>query len=118
MKHRALLFLLLAAHARAGEKLFVATPLTPDDAFTAGIEGPACDAKGNVFAVNFAKQQTIGKVTPDGKGEVWVTLPGQSTRHYRSEFLRGKLGQTGTNPGGVEVGRSDRNEVRYRRSGA
>src|SRR5438094_6004646 len=61
------------------EKLFVATPLTADKAFTAGIEGPACDAAGNVYAVNFARQQTIGKVTPDGKGEVWVTLPGKST---------------------------------------
>src|SRR5205823_10477145 len=62
-----------------GEKLFVAKPLTTDKAFTAGIEGPACDAAGNVYAVNFARQQTIGKVTPDGKGEVWVTLPGKST---------------------------------------
>jgi sugar lactone lactonase YvrE len=61
------------------EKLFVATPLTEENSFTAGIEGPACDAKGNVYAVNFARQQTIGKVTPEGKGEVWVTLPGKST---------------------------------------
>ena len=71
--------LLLALPLRAGDKLFHPTPLTPDDAFTAGIEGPACDAKGNIFAVNFAKQQTIGKITPDGKPEVWVTLPGKST---------------------------------------
>jgi sugar lactone lactonase YvrE len=62
-----------------GEKLYVAKPLTADKAFTAGIEGPACDAAGNVYAVNFAREQTIGKVTPDGKGEVWVTLPGKST---------------------------------------
>jgi gluconolactonase len=61
------------------EKLFVATPLTEEKSFTPGIEGPACDAKGNVYAVNFARQQTIGKVTPDGKGEVWVELPGKST---------------------------------------
>jgi sugar lactone lactonase YvrE len=68
-----------SAAAGGGEKLFVAKPLTADKAFTAGIEGPACDAAGNVYAVNFARQQTIGKVTPDGKGEVWVTLPGKST---------------------------------------
>src|SRR5438132_11008918 len=61
------------------EKLFVATPLTAEKAFTPGIEGPACDAKGNVYAVNFARQQTIGRVTPDGKGEVWDELPGKST---------------------------------------
>jgi sugar lactone lactonase YvrE len=74
----ALAFLLPAAGGEK-EKLFVATPLTAEGAFTAGIEGPACDADGNVYAVNFARQQTIGKVTPAGKGEVWVTLPGKST---------------------------------------
>lgn len=77
----ALLTLVLPAGRSADdeEKRFVATPLTKEKEFTAGIEGPACDAKGNVYAVNFGKQQTIGKVTPDGKGEVWVTLPGKST---------------------------------------
>jgi sugar lactone lactonase YvrE len=61
------------------EKLFAATPLTAEKVFTAGIEGPACDARGNIYVVNYAKQQTIGKITPEGKGEVWVTLPGKST---------------------------------------
>ncbi len=61
------------------EKLFVARPLTAEGAFTAGIEGPACDDKGNVYAVNFARQQTIGRISPAGKGEVWVELPGKST---------------------------------------
>jgi len=77
------LFLLLCAarglSSAADEKLFVATPLTEEKAFTTGIEGPGCDAKGNIYAVNFARQQTIGKVTPDGKGEVFVELPGKST---------------------------------------
>jgi sugar lactone lactonase YvrE len=59
--------------------LLQAVPVTPEGQFTEGIEGPACDREGNVFAVNFGKQQTIGRVTPDGKGEVWVTLPGKST---------------------------------------
>ncbi|PYI89493.1 MAG: gluconolactonase [Verrucomicrobia bacterium] len=49
------------------EVLFVATPLTKEGAFTEGIEGPACDAQGNIYAVNFARQQTIGRVTPDGE---------------------------------------------------
>jgi len=61
------------------EKLFVATPLTAEKSFTAGIEGPACDAKGDIYVVNFARQQTIGRIAPDGKGEVFVTLPGRST---------------------------------------
>ena len=48
------------------EKLYVATPLTEKNSFTPGIEGPNCDAEGNVYVVNFAREQTIGKVTPDG----------------------------------------------------
>jgi sugar lactone lactonase YvrE len=65
--------------AGAQEKLFVATPLTAENSFTAGIEGPACDAQGHVYVVNFARQQTIGKVSPDGKAEVYLELPGKST---------------------------------------
>ena len=58
--------------------LFTATPLTTVGSFTQGVEGPACDVSGNVYAVNFGAQQTIGKVTPDGKAELFVTLPGKS----------------------------------------
>src|SRR3954467_6912428 len=59
--------------------LFKASPLTEERVFTEGIEGPACDGQGNIYAVNFERQQTIGKVTRDGKGEVFVELPGKST---------------------------------------
>ncbi|MFN0198418.1 MAG: SMP-30/gluconolactonase/LRE family protein [Planctomycetaceae bacterium] len=61
------------------DELFVAKPLTAEKSFTDGVEGPACDREGNLFAVNFEKQQTIGKTTPDGKTEIFVTLPGAST---------------------------------------
>jgi gluconolactonase len=60
------------------EELFVAAPLTEAGSFTEGIEGPNCDAQGNVYAVNFARQGTIGKVTPNGHGEVFVELPSGS----------------------------------------
>ena len=60
----------------AEESLFIARPLTAENSFTIGIEGPACDARGNIYAVNFERQQTIGRVTADGKGEVIVELPG------------------------------------------
>ncbi|MCI0493345.1 MAG: hypothetical protein L0Z07_10465, partial [Planctomycetes bacterium] len=33
------------------DHLFVATPLTAPGSFTKGIEGPACDAEGNIYAV-------------------------------------------------------------------
>jgi sugar lactone lactonase YvrE len=70
--------LLFTAAASGDEKLFIAKPFTEKDSFTAGIEGPACDAQGNVYAVNFTKEGTIGRVTPDGKPEIWVILPGKS----------------------------------------
>jgi sugar lactone lactonase YvrE len=61
------------------ETLFVAKALTEVDSFADGIAGPACDAQGNIYALNFARQQTIGKVTRAGKGEIYLTLPGKST---------------------------------------
>lgn len=62
----------------AGNALFIATPLTEEGAFTKGIEGPACDRAGNIFAVNCGKEQTIGKIMPEGKGEIFVVLPSKS----------------------------------------
>jgi gluconolactonase len=57
------------------EALFVARPFTQPGEFTIGIEGPNCDARGNIYAVNFRTEGTIGIVTPEGKGDVYVTLP-------------------------------------------
>jgi sugar lactone lactonase YvrE/nicotinamidase-related amidase/type 1 glutamine amidotransferase len=57
------------------EPLWTARPVTLPGEFTTGIEGPACDAEGNIFAVNFEKQGTIGRVTPGGVGDIFVTLP-------------------------------------------
>jgi gluconolactonase len=73
----------LAAHVLAvpgapASSLFVATPLTEPNSFTIGVEGPACDSQGNIYAVNFGVQQTIGKINPGGAAEVFVTLPGRS----------------------------------------
>jgi len=61
------------------EELFVAKPWTVSHAFTPGIEGPVGDSLGNVYAVNFAEQQTIGRVDHLGLGEVFLTLPSKST---------------------------------------
>ena len=60
------------------EPLWTPRALTKPGEFTPGIEGPACDRKGSIYAVNFKAEGTIGRVTPDGKGEVWVTLPAGS----------------------------------------
>jgi len=49
--------------------------LTSAGSFTKGIEGPAVDLSGNVYAVNFQKQGTIGKVSPKGNASLFVELP-------------------------------------------
>jgi gluconolactonase len=74
----AILLFSLTSIAAAEPKLFEAEGFTPEGSFTEGIEGPACDREGNIYAVNFAKQQTIGRTTPDGKSEIFVTFPGNS----------------------------------------
>jgi len=53
--------------------------VTASGVFTEGIEGPACDRDGHIYAVNFARQHTLGKTAPDGRSEVFVTLPEGST---------------------------------------
>ena len=56
----AILCLCLLECSLLGEdQLFVAKPLTKPKQFTPGIEGPACDAAGNIYAVNFERQQTM-----------------------------------------------------------
>jgi sugar lactone lactonase YvrE len=72
-------FITLFAAAPAGraEALFVATALTAGD-FTQGIEGPACDRAGNIYCVSFREPQNLARVTPDGRAELFITLPGKS----------------------------------------
>ncbi len=64
---------------RAAEKLFIASPLTAEGSFTSGVEGPAVDGDGNVYAVSFQHKQNIAKISPEGRAEIFVTLPNQST---------------------------------------
>lgn len=52
-----------------------AQAFTPEKSFTPSIEGPAVDNAGNLFACNFERQGTIGKITAEGKGSVFTTLP-------------------------------------------
>ena len=61
------------------EQLYLPKAMTLDHAFTEGIEGPASDAQGNVYAVNFGKQQTIGKIDRWGNGIAWASLPNRGT---------------------------------------
>ncbi len=47
---------------------------TKENLFTKGIEGPAVDSKGNLYAVNFQKEGTIGIVDGKGKPSLFITL--------------------------------------------
>lgn len=57
------------------ENLFQARDFTPEGEFTSGIEGPATDANGNTYVVNFGEQGTIGVVSPEGKSSLFINLP-------------------------------------------
>lgn len=55
--------------------LYQSRDFTEEGSFTKGIEGPAVDADGNLYAVNFQEQGTIGRVTPEGEASLFVRLP-------------------------------------------
>ena len=84
--------------AQTREELFVSKVFTEPGGFTRGIEGPACDIEGNLYAVNYGKlvdgrrasgsfaslltmlslykgRFSIGKVTVEGKSRAFVDLP-------------------------------------------
>ncbi len=67
--------LLLIAQLIMTQILSIASPLTEAHSFTGEIEGPACDREGYIYAVSFARKATIGRITPNGKGEVFLEMP-------------------------------------------
>ena len=76
----AILEILLAAAlspaSGAQPPLFESRQLTPAGEYTFGIEGPAVDAAGTLYVVNYQKQGTIGRL-PFGavKSELFAELP-------------------------------------------
>ena len=67
------------------------TDYVADNVFTAGIEGPAVDAQGNLYAVSFGKDGTIGIIDKKDNAQLFVTLPEGSTgngiRFDRAGFM-------------------------------
>jgi len=68
----------VTVNAQQSSKLFTTSLLTPKDSFTIGVEGPGVDKDGNLYAVNYQHDGTIGKITPDGKASIFVELPAGS----------------------------------------
>jgi len=61
------------------QELFKSSVFTPVNSFTSGAEGPAVDKEGILYAVNFSKEGTIGKIMPSSaEGSVFIELPNNS----------------------------------------
>jgi sugar lactone lactonase YvrE len=58
----------------ASEVLYKSSDLTEVNSFTSGAEGPAVDKDGNLYAVNYSKEGTIGKITPTGASSLFIEL--------------------------------------------
>ena len=80
-KLTALLFTvtIVCANAQDFQRHFIAEDFTKENLFTNNIEGPAFDAAGNLYVVNFQKDGTIGLVKPNGEVQLFLTLPEGST---------------------------------------
>jgi sugar lactone lactonase YvrE len=59
----------------SAQEFYQTKDLTAENLFTTNCEGPSVDQHGNLFIVNFQKDGTIGGIHPDGKVELYVTLP-------------------------------------------
>lgn len=76
-----LLLLLVCAAAlalSAQDAPYEVKDFTAEHVFTAGIEGPAVDRDGTLYAVNYQEEGTIGKVQSNGSAELFVKLPAGS----------------------------------------
>lgn len=79
-----ILFLFLSGFVRltyaqdSAAPLFRSSEFTPAKGFTSGIEGPAVSSTGILYVVNFARQGSIGQVSPNGNASLFVELPAGS----------------------------------------
>ncbi|WP_245322709.1 SMP-30/gluconolactonase/LRE family protein [Bradyrhizobium valentinum] len=71
--------LLVRPSNAAEDLLFASKRITPEGEYTPGIEGPAVDASGNLYVVNFQRSGTIGKLAPGAlQSELFTSLPADS----------------------------------------
>jgi sugar lactone lactonase YvrE len=71
-------FFFAACAQNSSTDLFKSSTFTPPKSFPSGVEGPAVNTVGTVYAVNFGKAGTIGQITPAGKASLFVSLPSGS----------------------------------------
>jgi len=58
--------------------LYTSKELTPVNSFTKGAEGPAVDKDGNLYAVNYSKEGTVGEINLAGNSSIFIELPDSS----------------------------------------
>lgn len=58
----------------SSKALYESTDWMPAGTFTQGVEGPAVDKNGVLYAVNYQQNGTIGKITDKGKADILLTL--------------------------------------------
>src|SRR5690554_4315965 len=80
-----------SAQSLASTDPFVVREVTAPGSFTSGAEGPAVDKDGNLYAVNYNRQHTIGKVTPEGEASVFIELPNGSIANGIRFNSRGEM---------------------------
>ncbi len=67
---------IVVSPAIAQEAPFQSRQVTPTGEYTFGIEGPAVDAQGNLYVVNFGKPGTVGKLAVGAsQSELFAVLP-------------------------------------------
>jgi sugar lactone lactonase YvrE len=78
--------------AAAAETLFESRQLNPSGEYTAGIEGPAVDAGGTLYVVNFQRTGTIGAVSPGAAAsELFAELPAGSVGNANRFDPQGRM---------------------------
>ncbi|TMP32919.1 SMP-30/gluconolactonase/LRE family protein [Pseudoalteromonas rubra] len=75
----ALSLVVSCASQQSDTELYQSQDWVTDGVFTQGVEGPAVNRDGELFAVNFARQGTIGQVSGKGKAGLYLSLPQGST---------------------------------------
>jgi gluconolactonase len=72
------IFIVACDNKKQEQDLYQSKELTPVNSFTKGAEGPAVDKDGNLYAVNYSKEGTVGKIISSGNSSVFIELPDSS----------------------------------------
>ena len=86
-----LLASLVCASFTGAATTYQTTDWMPENSFTQGVEGPAVDKSGNLYAVNFDKEGTVGIVSEKNIGKTFLTLDNGSVANGIRFDLQGNM---------------------------